>query len=75
MIMQDDIIELPGEYNALNKKIKGNKLELMTHIYNKILNTTANNIIKSDRISLFKFKNTRLLVIIKKNTINLLYKI
>ena len=55
MIMQDDKLNY-REYNALNKKIKGNKLELMTHIYNKILNTTANNIIKSDRISLFKFK-------------------
>lgn len=63
--MQDDIITLPTEYGELKDNLGKNKLKYMNHIYQCILdNTDENHKIKNNRIKLFKFSETNLIVII-----------
>jgi hypothetical protein len=66
--MQDDIITLPVEYSQLKSNLNKNKPKYMSHIYDSILNNIDKNFnINPNRIKLFNFSETNLVVIITRD--------
>lgn len=63
--MQDDIITLPSEFSLLESNLVENKPKYMDYIYEKILSKITKEFhIEARRITLFKFTDTNLTVVV-----------
>jgi len=70
--MESNIIELETEIHNLESDIKKNKNTYMDHIYEVILKNVKDHKFIRKRISLFKFKNTNLMVIVSEHQYKLM---
>jgi hypothetical protein len=70
--MESNIIELESEFHKLESDIKNNKDTYMDHIYEVILKNVKDHKFIKKRISLFKFINTNLVVIVSEHQYKLM---
>lgn len=63
--MNDELIELPGNYAEQELALQKNKHTYMEYIFKKIESSIVkNNLLSVKSIRLFKFKNTKLVVVV-----------
>ena len=65
--MSSDILKIPSSYSQLDQDLKKNKLKYMNYIYDLIISETEDDKITKEKINVFKFENTNLIVSIASN--------